>query len=182
MYPNFKKVIFPYENRDGSISWVVEYPDLPGCSAVGDSEESALRESKIALELWLDEYHDAHGEYPVPKIVDPTYSGKLLLRLPKSLHQRLAEQADDEGVSLNTLVIALLAQNHGGFMFGSGPDPHQVVIYPIKGEKDLGLALCDLPKSDDYYTNTAQVRKGGRKRLNDSASQVNNSKANKRSK
>jgi predicted HicB family RNase H-like nuclease len=37
-------------------------------------------------------------------------SGKLLVRLPKSLHAALAEEAEREGVSLNHLIVAKLAQ------------------------------------------------------------------------
>jgi antitoxin HicB len=36
-------------------------------------------------------------------------SGRLLVRMPRSLHRALAERAAREGVSLNTLVISLLA-------------------------------------------------------------------------
>jgi antitoxin HicB len=41
------------------------------------------------------------------------YSGKWVLRTPKSLHRSLAERARREGVSLNTLAIALLAEGLG---------------------------------------------------------------------
>ena len=37
------------------------------------------------------------------------YGGKFNVRLPKSLHQRLAIQAEEEGVSLNQLVLYKLA-------------------------------------------------------------------------
>jgi antitoxin HicB len=35
------------------------------------------------------------------------------MRVPKSLHRRLAERAKAEGVSLNTLAITLLAEGLG---------------------------------------------------------------------
>ena len=113
MFQNYKKVVFPYTNKDGSTTWVVEYPDLPGCSAVGNTEEEALIESKIASELWLDEYFEQHKSYPVPKEMSNSFSGKILVRLPKTLHKELVIEAEEEGVSLNSLVIALLAQNYG---------------------------------------------------------------------
>lgn len=37
------------------------------------------------------------------------YSGKLVIRLPKSLHKRLKEEAAAEGVSLNQYMIYKLA-------------------------------------------------------------------------
>lgn len=35
---------------------------------------------------------------------------RLTLRLPESLHQTLAQQAKDEGVSLNQMIVYLLAR------------------------------------------------------------------------
>lgn len=37
-------------------------------------------------------------------------SGKLLLRLGKSLHGRAIEEAESEGVSLNTLLLTFVAE------------------------------------------------------------------------
>lgn len=39
------------------------------------------------------------------------YSGQLRLRIPQSLHRQLALAADQEGVSLNTLLVHLLSGN-----------------------------------------------------------------------
>ena len=43
--------IFYSEEDKGYIAVV---PELPGCSAFGETEEEALEEVKIAMELWLD--------------------------------------------------------------------------------------------------------------------------------
>ena len=45
---------------------------------------------------------------PIPEISN-NYSGKFVVGLPKSLHQRLAIEAEKEGVSLNQLVLYKLA-------------------------------------------------------------------------
>jgi hypothetical protein len=55
----------------------------------------------------MTEYEDA-AEIPLPSYPE-AYSGKFNLRLPKSLHRRLAELAEREAVSLNQLVVSLLA-------------------------------------------------------------------------
>ncbi len=39
---------------------------------------------------------------------------RLTLRLPESLHQKLARQARDEGVSLNQMIVYLLTRMTGG--------------------------------------------------------------------
>ena len=41
-----------------------------------------------------------------------SYSGQLRLRMPKSLHGELSQAAMNEGVSLNTYLISLLAREH----------------------------------------------------------------------
>ena len=43
--------IFYSEEDNGYIAVV---PELPGCSAFGETEEEALEEVKIAMELWLE--------------------------------------------------------------------------------------------------------------------------------
>jgi hypothetical protein len=40
-------------------------------------------------------------------------STRFLLRLPPALHEQLTEQAAQQGVSLNTLIVALLAGGSG---------------------------------------------------------------------
>lgn len=47
-------------------------------------------------------------DIPLPSS-DNSYSGKLLVRMPKSLHRRLAETAEREGVSLNQYIVSLLS-------------------------------------------------------------------------
>jgi hypothetical protein len=41
------------------------------------------------------------------------YSGSLRVRMPKHLHRDLVRQAEQDGVSLNTLIIALLERGVG---------------------------------------------------------------------
>ncbi|HNT75006.1 MAG TPA: type II toxin-antitoxin system HicB family antitoxin [Anaerolineae bacterium] len=90
-------------------------PDLPGCITCGETLAEALELIEDAKAGWL-ELALADGD-PIPEPLPaeavsrrPTYSGKFTVRLPKSLHQRLAERARDEGVSLNQFVNVALTQ------------------------------------------------------------------------
>ena len=47
----YAREIFNSEEDEGYIAVV---PELPGCSAFGSTEEAALEEVKIAIELWLE--------------------------------------------------------------------------------------------------------------------------------
>ncbi len=51
------------------------------------------------------------GETPPAPLADRTYSGKFMVRVPPETHRTLAIQAAEEGVSLNRLVSARLAND-----------------------------------------------------------------------
>ena len=42
-----------------------------------------------------------------------SYSGKFIQRVPRSIHARLVVRAKQEGVSMNSLVTSILAENLG---------------------------------------------------------------------
>jgi len=41
-----------YSEEDGG--YIALAPELPGCSAFGETEEEALKETKVAIDLWLE--------------------------------------------------------------------------------------------------------------------------------
>jgi antitoxin HicB len=100
--------------KDEGGGWLAEFPDLPGCMADGATPEEAMREAADAARSWI-RTAKAHGDpIPTPSRADRTsYSGRWLLRTPKTLHKRLSERAKAEGVSLNTLAVTLLAEGLG---------------------------------------------------------------------
>ena len=89
--------------------FVAVCPELDGLMALGKTEERAARELRKAIGLVLDDMA-AEGEPAPAPITHPSHSGQFRVRLPRTLHARLAAQADREGVSLNTLVCTLLAE------------------------------------------------------------------------
>jgi antitoxin HicB len=89
--------------------YVIVFPDLPGCMTQVETFAEIGPAAAEIKELWLESAL-AHGnEIPKPTFPEE-YSGKFNVRLPKSLHRRLAERAEAEGVSLNQLVVALLSE------------------------------------------------------------------------
>ena len=62
--------IFYSEEDEGYIAIV---PELPECSAFGETEEEALKEIKVAIDLWLETARKDGLEIPKP-------TGKELLR------------------------------------------------------------------------------------------------------
>jgi len=83
--------------------------ELDGCHSHGSTRHESLDNLREAMEGYI-EVKLEHGD-PIPEPVSAdAYSGKFLLRLPKTLHQRLSLEADKEGVSLNQYALYKLAQ------------------------------------------------------------------------
>lgn len=91
--------------------FIAEAPDLPGCSAWGATEAEAAHQAQDAIRAWLKAAAAAGRMIPEPSTVEPLqhYSGHFVVRVPRSVHARLARKAKVEGVSLNQYVASTLA-------------------------------------------------------------------------
>lgn len=100
---------------DEDAGFIADVPDLPGCCAWGATEADAAREVHDAIAAWLAASRAAGKRVPEPQSVQPleAYSGKFLVRVPRSLHARLARHAAQEGVSLNQFLTSVLAARVG---------------------------------------------------------------------
>ena len=100
-------------DSDGG-GYLATVPDLPGCMSDGETIEEAIANGAEAKRDWIAAMRQAGRPVPPPTAeAADTYSGKWVLRTPKSLHRSLAERARQEGVSLNALAVAMLAQGLG---------------------------------------------------------------------
>ncbi len=111
-----KKETFRYrilvEWSDEDQAFIARVPALPGCLAHGATADKAAHEAEVAAGLILDVMkEDRRTPPPVDAVAD--YSGQLRLRLPKSLHEAVSQLATAEGVSLNTLMLSLIAEGCG---------------------------------------------------------------------
>lgn len=97
------------DEDDGYIATSPEFADI---SAFGVTAAEAIAELEDALSAAIETYRDSGWELPEPLRVR-AYSGQLRLRLPRSLHARLVEEAELDGVSLNTLLVSWLAERAG---------------------------------------------------------------------
>jgi len=88
--------------------YVAEIEDLPGCMIQGETIDEAAAAIEACRGAWIETALADGMEVPPPR-TEVDYSGRFLLRLPKSLHRRLAARARQDGVSLNTELATLLA-------------------------------------------------------------------------
>jgi antitoxin HicB len=105
----YPKQVFWSDEDEGFIAIA---PDIPGCSAFGETEVTALAELDNAIEAWIDAARAAGNAIPTPSrpALRKEYSGKLLVRMPQSLHHELANAAKREEVSLNHFIVFVLSR------------------------------------------------------------------------
>ena len=60
------EIILYWSNEDRM--FVAEAPELPGCMAHGDDQETALRNIKDAMQFWIDEHGSWDGRYRSPRV------------------------------------------------------------------------------------------------------------------
>ena len=93
--------------EDGS-GYLIEIPLLKGCVSDGETIAEALENIKEVKVEWFAYMLD--NDLPIPEPIDITkYSGKFVVRIPKSLHKTISEQSKMEGLSLNQYVANSLA-------------------------------------------------------------------------
>jgi antitoxin HicB len=92
--------------------YFVQIEDLPGCYSQGETVEEAMEMIEEARQLWLESAYEDGLDIPLPR-GEREYSGKFNVRFPKSLHRRLDQMADREGVSLNQFLVSTLSRAVG---------------------------------------------------------------------
>ena len=93
-------------------------PDIPGVVGDGATELAAIKDGREAFLATVSALMDMGREVPPPALTAQDFtplsaSGKFVARVPRSMHIQLAARAKTEGVSLNTLVITLIAEGMG---------------------------------------------------------------------
>lgn len=93
-------------------SWFVAVKELPGCMSQGDSPEEAIEMIRDAMRGWIEASLQDGDIIPEPQSLEE-FSGKFVVRVPRSLHRDLVESAEREGVSLNQYINVVLSRGVG---------------------------------------------------------------------
>jgi len=106
-------IIAPLSEEDGG-GYMITLPDLPGCMSDGDTLDEVLANGRDAFHSWVAAQVDLKRPIPEPtRYNEEGKPVKFVQRLPRSLHISLQARAKSEGVSLNTLVLTLIAEGLG---------------------------------------------------------------------
>ena len=103
----YNYIVQPIKDESGEYfySRVLEFD---GCQSTGDTFEEAYDNLKEAMQGWIEAKLENGFDIPLP-VGYRDFSGKFVVRIPKSLHFRLSIEAEQEGVSLNQYALYKLS-------------------------------------------------------------------------
>jgi antitoxin HicB len=103
--------------EDKAKPWTAAVEELSGCTSRGRTPEEALSGVQSAMTSWIEIALDEGRPIPEPKSATG-HSGRLLLRMPRTLHAELTRASEREGVSLNQFITDVLS---GAVVWRSNP-------------------------------------------------------------
>jgi antitoxin HicB len=96
------------DGEDKGKPWTASVEELPGCTSHGKTSDEALGGIQSAMSKWIAVALEEGREIPEPRSAT-SHSGRLLLRMPRTLHADLTRASEREGVSLNQFITDVLA-------------------------------------------------------------------------
>jgi antitoxin HicB len=88
------------------------HPDLPGCTAQGDTAQEAVDNLAESRRAWIETRLE--DRLPIPTPEEEEFRGRISLRIPPGLHAALARGAKRRDTSLNNLLNVILSNWEGG--------------------------------------------------------------------
>ena len=95
--------------EEGGVCFEARILELPDVAEYADTFEEAYALAIDAIETTADALSEQGRSMPLPEQELTDYSGRITLRVPRSLHRELAWSAKQEGVSLNQLLASVLS-------------------------------------------------------------------------
>jgi predicted RNase H-like HicB family nuclease len=103
----YTTIVEKWDDGNG-VYFVARVLELEGCMMTGNTPEEALAELESVKPEWIETHLELGNKMPEP-LASRRYSGKIVLRVPSSLHASLTQLAELEGVSLNQYMVSRLA-------------------------------------------------------------------------
>ena len=104
----YNYIIQPINDESGRYFYA-RVLELDGCQTTGETFEEAYNNLKESMEGWIEAKIEGGFEVPMPT-GEEKFSGKFVIRIPKSLHYKLSIEAEQEGVSLNQYALYKLSR------------------------------------------------------------------------
>jgi antitoxin HicB len=124
------------DGEDDGGKWIAAAEELPDCTSRGDTAEEAIGGLKDAMASWIAAALREGRDIPEPRS-ESSHSGRLLLRMPRTLHAALTKAAERENVSLNQFITDSLASVVG---WRRGPTAAEATNAPAPINQEPGAA------------------------------------------
>jgi antitoxin HicB len=133
-----------------------EILEFPGCFAVGDTAVEALASLEDVAADWIMAAIAQGQEIPEPT-ENAGYSGRLGLRMSKTLHKKVAQFSMRDGVSINQFIVNCLAEHVGLLARPATPRmPRPIIQATLSLRVDSALAMVPLaPTGNAAMTGSA---------------------------
>jgi predicted RNase H-like HicB family nuclease len=106
-----KVALYPFETKledfgDGDVEYVVSFRDFPHVIGSGATIDEALQEARGNLQALFEDCLSQGKSIPSPVIINEgdEPSGKVTVRMTKTLHKALIKRAEQEKMSLNSVI------------------------------------------------------------------------------
>lgn len=133
-----------------------EIPEFPGCITTGETASEALASLERVAESWLEATLARRQAIPEPA-GQIEYSGRLVLRLPKSAHRLAARYASHDAISLNQFIVNSVCEKIGSLGAGGGKSTVTAAVTNIvivATHQQLPQQPISLPPSTGHLTFT----------------------------
>lgn len=143
------------EHDGEQLSWKGSVAELPGCMSRGRTPDEALARLRPAMESWVASAIDEHREVPLPNGKMPessnvtsragrSHSGRVLVRMPVTLHEQLVSEAERAHVSLNRFATDALA----AAVARSDPEqPSTLQEHPVRAGNSAPRPRANIPRA-----------------------------------
>ena len=112
--PNLYTISIRKENTEDGECFVSRIAELPDALDYADTYDEVLSLARETITFTYEAFQKRGMDFPTPQeIKEYDVSGRVTLRMPKHLHRGLAKQSEEEGVSLNALIVANLSERYG---------------------------------------------------------------------
>lgn len=147
--PHAYNITIRRDNFEGEVLFEARVKELPDLAEYGESYEEAYSLAVDTIGTAAEAFREKGRSFPPAMVPADEFSGRVTLRMPRSLHRSLAKVADDEGVSLNQHLVNVLSY-YSGFSAAYRTDgstpwqpmPKQQISKPER-KPHLRVVRCD---------------------------------------
>jgi len=141
--PHAYNITIRRDTFDGEVLFEARVKELPDVAEYGETHEEAYDLALDTIETAAAAYAEKGRTFPDAMVPADQYSGRVTLRLPRSLHRVLAESSEAEGVSLNQHLVNVLSY-YSGFAAGQ--------------QAESGVPWRTVPKQQEKTTRKRHLR------------------------